>query len=100
MRAGTVLKTRHAEGSAGRVQGRELFLEALDGGCFEGRPSSDEDLTKLGALLELTVDAADADPETRPPDKLPSLPRTFEGPALWRGGARVRPTDATRLGPV
>ena len=79
MRAGTVLKTRHAEGSAGWVQGRELFLEALDGGCFEGRPSSDEDLTKLGALLELTVDAADADPETRPPDKLPSLPRTFEG---------------------
>ena len=79
MRAGTVLKTRHAEGSAGWVQGRDLFLEALDGGCFEGRPSSDEDLTKLGALLELTVDAADADPETRPPDKLPSLPRTFEG---------------------
>ena len=35
MRAGTVLKTRHAEGSAGWVQGRELFLEALDGGCFE-----------------------------------------------------------------
>ena len=79
MRAGTVLKTRHAEGSAGWVQGRELFLEALDGGCFEGRPSSDEDLTKLGALLELTVDAADADPETRPRDKLPSPPRTFEG---------------------
>ena len=79
MRAGTVLKTRHAEGSAGWVQGRELFLEALDGGCFEGRPSSNEDLTKLGALLELTADAADADPETRPRDKLPSPPRAFEG---------------------
>lgn len=61
LRVGTVLKTRHAEGSAAWKFGLRLFKDAVAGGGFNGR-SVDKLQDLLNAALAAT-DAADAEPE-------------------------------------
>lgn len=62
LRVGTVLKTRHAEGSAAWKFGLRLFKDAVAGGGFNGRGDVDKLQDLLHAALAAT-DAADAAPE-------------------------------------
>ena len=85
LRVGTVLKTRHAEGSSGWRFGLRVFRAATEDGRFEARGAADaRKLRDLLRAAEAATEAADAAPEQAPradglDAAMDDAPRAFEG---------------------
>jgi hypothetical protein len=79
IRVGTVLKTRHAEGSVAWRFGLRLFEDAVAEGRFNGRSAGDlKKLSEARDACSAAIDAADAAPEGGAGGRV-DAPQAFEG---------------------